>query len=280
MFKKLQDISSKPEVFDQYTADSLWTDPYRAQQMLAFHLNEEIDVSSRKGAFIKRSCAWIAENFQLAAGKSVCDFGCGPGLYTVQLAKTGAQVTGLDFSENSIGYARAKAEENSLNINYVQTNYLEFEPPQQYELITMIMCDFCALSPAQRKALLKKFYDALKPNGALLLDVYSMAAYAERQELTLFEKNQLNQFWCPDDYYCFLNTFKYDDDAVVLDKYSIFPENGEPETVYNWLQYFSPESLTAELSAAGFDVQHIYKDVAAGVYDPDYAEFAVVASKK
>ena len=280
MFEKLEEINRKPKVFESYTADSLWTDEYRSKQMLAFHLNENIDVSSRNIEFINHSASWIVDHFQLGPGKSVCDFGCGPGLYASRLAKSGVKVTGLDFSESSIRYAEEQAENTSQNINYVHVNYLEFEPKEQYDLITMIMCDFCALNPAQRKGLLKKFHECLKESGAILLDIYSMVAYDEREETAFYEKNQLNQFWCEGDYYCFVNTFKYDDKAVVLDKYCIFQENGKSETIYNWLQYFSPESLAEELSEAGFTMQQIYKDVAGSPHSEQHSEFAVVVMRQ
>ena len=53
---------------------------------------------------------------------------------------------------------------------------------------------FLRLSPAQRAALLKTFRDSLDQDGAILLDVYSMAAFAEREEASFYEKNQLNHF--------------------------------------------------------------------------------------
>lgn len=124
--------------------------------MLSFHLNAEIDVSSRKFSFINRSVDWIVAHFDIREGKSVADFGCGPGLYTERLAKTNAAITGIDFSKNSIEYARNRARNENLNINYVNQNYLEFTSDNKYDLIIMIMCDFCALSPEQRKTLYDK----------------------------------------------------------------------------------------------------------------------------
>ncbi len=279
MFRQLEEINARPEVFEIYTAEALWADDHRAEQMLAFHLDETVDVSSRNIEFIDRSSAWITDTFRLGPGKRVCDFGCGPGLYASRLAKSGAQVTGLDFSRNSIRYAREEAERAGQKIDYVHGNYLAFDPTQRYDLIVMIMCDFCALSPVQRQQLLTIFQNCLADDGALLLDVYSMAAYSERAETSFYERNQLNGFWCEEDYYCFVNTFKYDRDAVVLDKYSIFPKSGAPQAVYNWLQYFSPESLTTELSGAGFATKQIYGDVSGRPFTEQNTEFAIVATK-
>ena len=62
MFKELERINERPEPFQFYTASDLWTDAYTSSQMLAFHLNESIDVSSRNAAFIDRSVEWIASH--------------------------------------------------------------------------------------------------------------------------------------------------------------------------------------------------------------------------
>ena len=280
MFGQLEEINAKPDLFERYSAEALWDDEYRSAQMLAFHLNEDLDVSSRNIAFIDRSATWIIDTFQLGPDISVCDFGCGPGLYASRLAASGARVTGLDFSKRSIQYARDRARDAGQTINYVRQDYLEYAPDATYDLITMIMCDFCALSPAQRERLLAIFHDCLRDDGSILLDVYSLAAYAEREEACYYEKNQLNRFWCEEDYYCFVNTFKYGANAVVLDKYSIFSESGKVETVYNWLQYFGLTSLAEELSRAGFGIEQAYRDVCGQPYSEEHSEFAVVVGKK
>jgi len=98
----------------------------------------------------------------------------------------------------------------------------------------MIMCDYCALSPTQRKRILRKFHRILKPSGSVLLDVYSLSAFEQKEEIATYEVNQLNGFWSPKKYYAFLNTFKYDEEKVVLDKYTII-ELERTRTVYNWL---------------------------------------------
>ena len=76
-----------------------------------------------------------------------------------------------------------------------------------------------------------------------------------------------------------MNTFKYEDEKVVLDKFTLV-EATRTRTVYNWLQYFTPESLEKELSESGFAVENIYADVAGSSYKPNATEFAVVARKK
>lgn len=279
MFKKLQEVNARPTVFGAYTAESLWSDSYRANQMLSFHLNEHIDVSSRNHQFIESSVEWIKQQFSIGAESRVCDFGCGPGLYANKLAGLGAEVTGIDFSIRSIEYASDQAYKLGLNVEYIKANYLDVSLTKQYDLITMIMCDFCALNPKQRKSLLIKFYELLSSDGRILLDVYSLSAFEAKEESAGYEKNHLNHFWFEEDYYCFSNTFKYDDEKVMLDKYSLFTESGKSEVVYNWLQCFDIESFQRELVGTGLRVQSVFADVSGNEYDSDKSEFAVIIEK-
>lgn len=277
MFKTLEKINTPPKPFEFYTAEDLWTDEYTSQQMLSFHLNAEIDVSSRNAAFIESSVEWIVSYFKIGSASKIIDFGCGPGLYTTRLAGKHANVTGIDFSKRSIEYARKTAAEEGLNIEYINQNYLEFEPDTHFDLIFMIFCDFCALSPDQRKKMLEKFYTILAPGGSILLDVYSLPAYEEREETAIYETNLMHSFWSPNKYYGFLNTFKFEHEKVVLDQYTII-EPDRKRTVYNWLQYFSPDSLENEFKECGFSIHDFYANVAGEPFDPENQDFAVVAT--
>jgi len=278
MFKELKKINSRPSPFQFYTADELWANEQTSKQMLEYHLNESIDVSSRNKSFIERSVEWIVSHFGVDDKTEIADFGCGPGLYTTSLAERGAMVTGIDFSENSIKYAKQVAEKEGLKINYIHANYLDFETSKSFDLITMIMCDFCALSPEQRKVMLSKFYSLLKPGGSVLLDVYSLNSFDQKEESATYELNQLNSFWSPEDYYCFVNTFKYEKEKVTLDKYTIIEESRK-RVVYNWLQHFSNESLQDEIEENGFKIEDFYSDVSGKTFAFESTEIAIVAKK-
>jgi 2-polyprenyl-3-methyl-5-hydroxy-6-metoxy-1,4-benzoquinol methylase len=278
MFEELEKINTRPKPFEFYTASDLWTDEHTSEQMLTFHLNGNIDVSSRKTEFINRSVEWIASLFKVGKGTKIADFGCGPGLYTTRLAQRQADVTGIDFSERSIQYAQKVATGEGLSINYVTQNYLDFETVDRFHLILMVMCDFCALSPIQRKKMLSKFHAILEPGGSVILDVLSLTAFDQYEEAANYEANLLDGFWSPNKYYGFLNTFKYEVEKVVLDKYTLI-EASRTRTVYNCLQFFSPEALEREFEECGFAVEKLYSDVAGSPFDTEAKEFAVVARK-
>jgi SAM-dependent methyltransferase len=276
MYRALEEILERPEPFSHYTAADLWTDEHTSRKMLEFHLNGSIDVSSRKTGFIDRSAGWITSRFGLSRGKRIADFGCGPGLYTSRLAASGAEVTGIDFSERSIRHARELARQQGRPVEYLHGNYLDFDSQKRFDLITMIMCDYCALSPGQRMNLLDKFQRHLEPGGAVLLDVYSLAAFDAKEETSAFARNLLDGFFASEPYFGFMTTFKYDRERVSLDKYTIIEET-RTRVIYNWLQYFDPESLKREIEASGFVLEEVLGDVAGGAHDPTAPEFAVIA---
>jgi cyclopropane fatty-acyl-phospholipid synthase-like methyltransferase len=277
-FEELEKICARPKPFDFYTAKDLWTGDHVSKMMLSFHLNDDVDISSYNKRSIDRSVEWIASHFNVGPGTKIADFGCGPGLYATRLARKHAAVTGIDFSARSIQHARKAASSEGLSIRYIHQDYLEVQIDDRFRLILMIMCDLCALSPGQRKTMLSKFHSLLESGGAVLLDVYSLAAFDQRQETTKFEVDLLDGFWSPDRYFGFLNTFKYEKEKVVLDKFTVVEPAGV-RTIYNWLQYFSADALRQEFVDSGFAVEQLYSDVAGSPLTPGSSEFAVIARK-
>lgn len=77
-------------------------------------------------------------------------------MYAERLFKKGYKITGIDFSKRSINYAMHKARERNQDINYIYKNYIEINYNNEFELVTLIYCDFVVLSDEHRAILLKK----------------------------------------------------------------------------------------------------------------------------
>ena len=273
MYEDLKHLSERPGVFSIYTADTLWTEPHLAKMMLATHLDQDTALASRPTAAINRMVDWVDQSIGLNE-KSVCDLGCGPGLYASRYAKRGANVTGLDFSASSVAYAKRQSSSADAPVSYRVANYLTDPLPEQQDLVTLIYCDLCALSPSQRQILLAKIRECLVPGGKLVFDVYSEQAFERVTEGASFGRNLMHGFWSANDYFAFQNTFRYEREAVSLDRFTII-EDARTWDVFNWLQYFSPDQIRREIEAAGFTSIEI---VDGFDLDPeDQATFGVVA---
>ena len=275
LFETLERIGQKPAVYSRYTVDALWSSPDISEMMLRYHLDGEVDLASRRTEFIERSFDWLTVRFSLSEASRVIDLGCGPGLYANRLARRGVQVTGVDISPRSIEYAREQAQRDVVAIDYRLGDYLEMDLEPGYDLVTMIMCDFCAFSPEQRGRLLRRAGDLLAPGGAFLFDVYSEAYYETWDEMAAFGEGMMDGFWSAEPYFGFQHTFRYDDEKVALERYLIVERERQSE-YFNWFQHYSLESLTAEVESAGLIVEEAYGDVAGEPFDPSTPEFAVV----
>jgi len=276
VFDELQRINARPALFCVSTADVLWGDRHISERMLAFHLDGDVDTASRTTDFIERSLRWLKTDLGVDAVSRVLDLGCGPGLYSNPLAAAGAHVTGVDLSGRSIRYARDQAERASLDTTYVLGNYLDVPISGTFDVVLMIMCDYCALTATQRRVILDRLCALLARDGRFVFDVYSFAALAEHEETVTYAPDLMDGFWSKEPYFGFHNTFVYGAEHATLDKYEVV-ERDRTRTIYNWLQYYNAETLTAELAESGFAVERFVGDLTGSAFDPDAAEFGVIA---
>ena len=56
-------------------------------------------------------CDFIEHEIEFDKNARILDIGCGTGRHSIELAKRGYMVTGIDFSEAQLDMARQKAEE-------------------------------------------------------------------------------------------------------------------------------------------------------------------------
>ena len=277
MYEHLSGFLTRPAVFSTSTVQALWTDPHIARQMLRLHLDGTSDLASRRPAAIDAFVAWLDARIPVA-GRAVLDLGCGPGLYAERFARRGAKVTGIDFSEVSIAHARQSAQTAGLVIEYRLADYLEAELPAGQDLVTMIYGDFCALSPAVRRLLLDKVRGALAPEGRFVFDVFSAGMLTVAREETTCERRLMDGFWAEGEYVGLKTRFVYPEVAVGLDRYLVVtPER--TFTIDNWLQYYTPASIAAEMRSAALAAIGVADILTGDEWDGGPTAFAVIAER-
>ncbi|MAG14065.1 MAG: SAM-dependent methyltransferase [Spirochaetales bacterium] len=223
--------------------DVFWADPYISKHILHAHLNPDTDDASRKPATIRLSADWIAEQAGGGAGRELLDLGCGPGLYCAEFSRLGFDVTGVDFSSNSLRHARASAAENGMLIQYLEKNYLSGELAGTYDVITLIYGDFCVLNDHDRSLLLWKIRGLLKPDGLFAFDVFTHP-YVKRTGLkTDWYARIEDGFWHPEPHLVLEQGFAYPEENIHLNQYTIFPAGKGQKTFNIWHHYYSPTTI-------------------------------------
>lgn len=104
----------------------------------------------------------------LPAGRAL-DLACGEGRHALWLATRGWETTGVDFSAVAIEKAREVATQAPRRVRERLTYAVDditTTDVANYDLVLMI---FVHLDPAQRRTLVRRVIDGLKPEGTLMI---------------------------------------------------------------------------------------------------------------
>jgi len=254
-----------------------WVDPYISKQLLKAHLNPSTEAASRPPDAIRKTVDWITTALGLKIGDHLLDLGCGPGLYAVHFAQQGLQVTGVDFSQNSIDHAVRKAREMGLPITYRCQDYLQLKDEAQYDVVLLIYGDFCVLSPANRAKLLANIRRALKTGGHLVLDV-STPLLRQRVGANEHWYAERAGFWREGHHLVLERGFSYDED-IHLDQFVVIDENGQSCVYHHWFQDYTPERIRRELESNNFQVDGLWGDLLGTPYHAHSEWIGVVAQR-
>lgn len=73
-------------------------------------------------------------------GLRVLDIGCGGGILSEAMSDLGAEVTGIDASDKTIGVAKAHAKKVNSSVNYIQTTIEELVDENLHKEFDVITC--------------------------------------------------------------------------------------------------------------------------------------------
>ncbi len=76
---------------------------------------------------------FLLDELNLAAGGSVLDVGCGTGRHSIELARRGYAVTGLDLSSEMLARAAAAAKAAAVHVEWIRSDATHFSLPHQYD---------------------------------------------------------------------------------------------------------------------------------------------------
>lgn len=250
--------ASRPPVYAPGTV-TMWDDEYISQQLLAVHLNPDIDLASRKPATILSTIEWM-EKAIAKPGSAILDMGCGPGLYTEKFAERGYSVTGVDISTNSIKYAKESAQKKGLDITYRNQDYVDLNDREAFDLIFMIFTDFGVLVPETREKVLTNIHRALKPGGVFCFDFLNDSFPIT--EVGSREWEICNGgFWKSSPYLLLQEKLYYQEQNVCLSQHIVADDSGETSIYRFWTHAFKHDRVEELIGAYGFTSCSFYENI-------------------
>ena len=129
-----------------------------------------------------REVDFLLEELALPAGSSILDVGCGTGRHSIELAKRGYAVTGIDISSAMLRKAQENARAAAVNIEWIQANATRFMLSRPFDA-AICLCEgaFGLLDQAddpiaQPLSILCNISRCLKPQAKAILNVLNGTA--------------------------------------------------------------------------------------------------------
>lgn len=132
------------------------------------------------------------------APKTMCECGCGTGSMTLEFARRGLKITGVDLSGEMLAQAQKKARAAGLMVSFVQQDMTCLTLPRRVDAI-VACCDGVNYLTDMRQV--KAFFRAarqwLRPGGALAFDVSTGRKLLERMGDAFFgeDRDEVTYLW-------------------------------------------------------------------------------------
>ena len=110
----------------------------------------------------------LIEKLAINPNDVVMDFGCGPGFYTIELAKKAKMVVAVDLSPEMLKKAQNKATKAGIkNIQFLQSDGKKLQLDDGSADTILLVTDYHEIS--ENEVVLKEFGRILKPSGKLAI---------------------------------------------------------------------------------------------------------------
>lgn len=252
---------------------SLWRD-----ETVPWHENDDFWETMRPALFGQQRLAaapveveQILRLVDLGSGASVLDLCCGPGRHSLELARRGFRVTGVDRTTSYLEKARANAKKEKLAIKFVQDDMRCFCQPDTFDAAIMMFTSFGYFSdPAENRQVLANVFRSLRAGGVLIMDmmgkevlarIFRERDWVEIDDVILMEERTVGKDW-----------------NWIETKWILLKGKERKEFKFSlWL--CSARELSQLLGDCGFGPAAIYGDLEGAPYDQKAKRLVAVARK-
>lgn len=226
-------------------------------------LNHPLLTAARTAAEID----FVLAQLQLPPGARILDVGCGFGRHSIELARRGYQVMGIDPSAAMVAAAQARAAEAGLNPEFRQADAQDFVTDIPFDGAICLFTTLGQISAAgDNSHLVERVYAALRPGRRFVVEVPQRRWLAQNLR-------PADRFDGPVRYTLVTRHFEAAGSTVT----EVFDVVSPQDTQQYVLRYrlYDREDLEALLAAAGFTVLAVYGSYAA---DPLAADSPIMVA--
>jgi len=206
--------------------------PHYAQNPFAQHTKAEVD--------------FFLSLFALPRGCRILDMGCGVGRHSIELARRGFKVTGVDLSSGMLEQGRKAAAQENVEVDFIQADAAQWSSTEPFDAAISLceggmgLIERGADAESHDSAILSNIAQSLKPNAPFLLTAlngYSIIRQMQDEHVAAGAFDPVTMV------------------ADYQDQWNL-PEGPRVVQVYERL-FIAPE-MVRMLKQAGFRVDHVF----------------------
>jgi len=208
---------------------------------------------------------------RLPAGAAVLDLCCGIGRHSLELARRGFRVTGVDRTRLYLDRAEAAADQQELSLELIQEDMRRFRREESYDCVINLFTSFGYFQdPEEDRTAAQNMYACLRPGGVLVMQLMSKEVLArifrprdwhEQDGILVLEERKVRQGW-----------------AWIESRWTLIGANQRVALDLSHRLYAGSE-LSVLLRGCGFSGVELYGDMEASPYDEKAERLVVVARK-
>jgi SAM-dependent methyltransferase len=231
-----------------------WNEPDFSRRMLREHLDESHGAASRVSAERALQVDWLWDHLTLRPGARLLDVTCGPGLYAVEFARRGCEVTGIDFSPASIAHARQLAAQEGVADRClfieedVRRMILE---PAAFDGALFLYGQLAVFPRDEAQGLLEEIARALRPGAALVVELLEPERVDRKDSNWWFTDDK--GLWGDAPFLHLGERFWVADERLSIERYQIIHlETGATDEIILCDQTYTIGEMVVRMEAAGF----------------------------
>jgi len=187
--------------------------------------------------------------------KSILDVGCGTGRHSIELARRGYAVTGIDLSGDQLRRAKSKAIAAGVKVEFQQRDARDFDVGRTYDLVIMLCEGAFSLMETDEMnfAILQNIAKSLNAKGKLIFTTLN-ALFPLYHSVKDFVNNNSADNYSENNTFD-LMTFRDHSRLTVTD------DNGRKKELICNERYYIPSEITWLLKSLGFSTIEIFGGV-------------------
>jgi SAM-dependent methyltransferase len=249
---------------NQQEVDQAWYQRWFGREYLELYAHRDDDEASR-------DVDAIEQLLDLGHNQPILDLACGNGRHSIEIAKRGYQVTGIDLSKDLLRQARQKAAESEVDIPFLQFDMRDHPFFNEFGALINMFTSFGYFdNDAENARVMEAIARALRPDGRFYIDYINKLSVLEnlvpQDEREVNGKNVVQKRI-------------YKSDIERLEKEIIISDSEGERRFVESVRLYSAVEMEGLAEKAGLKIEHLLGSVAGEEFTDNSPRLILVGRK-